>query len=497
LFANIINKLRQVLYKMKLTTGYQKINDIKGLNYDEIHYNKIALWKALYAGLSKDIHKIHYQTLEGKKKRWLKSLKMPKIVCEELARLVYNEKCEININDPSSNEEGEGEFSEYIKGVLKENRFDAIFQSQLEKNFAMGGLVAKAHVKDEKIQMVFVSADSFIPTMWRNGKVYAGVFVNSIKKGQYYYTHLEKHEWDGDTYFIRNELYRSEDSTSIGIRVNLAELFPDIEEEVPVNGLDRPLFVYTKPNIANNFDTESPLGVSIFANCIDTIESLDRAFDSFNREFRLGAKRIIVPASSVKVVPDPVTKEYRRYFDPTDEVYQAFDFTEDTDQIKDISVEIRADEHIKGIQALLDILAMQVGFSAGAFNFDGEGIKTATEVISEKSKTFRTVVSHEVTVEEFIVELIEVIRILTKLYKLARVPEEIEVNINFDDSIIKDDNADLDYYAKLKSHGFISSLKAMMMLRNLSEDEAKEELALIKEEQSIDMPEIGDLMGEE
>lgn len=495
MLTKMVNKIRQVLFKMNLTKGYQSLSSIKGLNYDTAHYNRIGLWKALYSGLSKDIHQLKYMTLEGQRKRWMKSLRMPKVMCEELAKLVYNEKCEININDPAT--EGESPFIDYVKSVLEENRFHSIFQSQLEKNYAMGGLIAKTYVEDGQIKIVFVSADAFIPTQWRNGKVYAGVFVNSSKRGEYYYTHLEKHEWDKGLYIIKNELYRSTESNSIGIRVNLSEMYPDIEEEVPIDGLGRPLFVYTKPNIANNFDTESPLGVSIFANCLDTIESLDRAFDSFNREFRLGAKRIIVPASSVKVVPDPVTKEYRRYFDPTDEVYQAFDFSEDTDQIKDISVEIRAEEHIKGIQAMLDILSMQVGFSAGTFTFDGEGVKTATEVVSEKSKTYRTVVSHETAVAEFIEELIEVIKAMAELYNLSRVPDNLEVNVHFDDSIIKDDKADLEYYSKLKNYGFISSVRAMMHLRNLSEDEAREELEEIKKEKQIDMPEIGDMIGGE
>lgn len=62
----------------------------------------------------------------------------------------------------------------------------------------------------------------------------------------------------------------------------------------------------------------------------------------------------------------------------------------DNSKIADISVEIRVEEHVSAINALLNILAMQIGFSSGAFTFDGTGVKTATEVVSEQSETFRT-----------------------------------------------------------------------------------------------------------
>src|SRR5690606_21602688 len=103
---------------------------------------------------------------------------------------------------------------------------------------------------------------------------------------------------------------------------------------------------------------------SIFANALDTLKALDIAFDSFISEFRLGKKRIIVPETAIKTVVDPNDGCVKRYFDPSDEVYQAFHFdTVDNQKIIDNSVELRVEEHIAGINALLEILAMQLGFS--------------------------------------------------------------------------------------------------------------------------------------
>src|SRR5690606_36723469 len=116
---------------------------------------------------------------------------------------------------------------------------------------------------------------------------------------------------------------------------------------------ERPLFVYLKPNEANNYDPQSPMGISIYANALDTLEALDIVFDSFVREFRLGKKRILVPASALRTVVDPESGEMHRYFDAHDEGYQAFNFIEsDAHKIQVMSFAIRVDDYIKAIQAL-------------------------------------------------------------------------------------------------------------------------------------------------
>ncbi|PGC44740.1 portal protein, partial [Bacillus wiedmannii] len=92
------------------------------------------------------------------------------------------------------------------------------------------------------------------------------------------------------------------------------------------------------------------------------LKSLDIAFDSFQREFVLGKKRIIVPASAIKYVTDPISGQQQRYFDASDEVYEAMKF-EENQEIKDISVELRVEEHKAAINALLNYYSMQTGFS--------------------------------------------------------------------------------------------------------------------------------------
>jgi A118 family predicted phage portal protein len=382
--------------------------------------------------------------------------------------------------------------------AFKRNRFYKQFQRYLEYMFAMGGMSIKVYGDEKGIRLSYVTANCFIPVSQTADEITEGVFVNETRKGDKYFTLLEWHTWDGPTYVVRNELYQSSTKAELGVKVPLSTLYPELEEETRIDGLSRPLFVYFKPNIANNIDTQSPLGISLYANALDTLKELDTAFDSFEREFRLGKKRIIVPATAVKTVVDPETGQMRRYFDANDEVYQGLNMEMDSDTIKDVSVEIRVQEHIDAINALLNILAMQIGFSPGTFTFDGQGVKTATEVVSENSKTFRTKNSHEVIIEECLKELITTICEVAELYGFFDAPDDYEVAIDFDDSVAQDRDANANYYSKLVSQGLMPKVRAIMRIHDIPEEEARKWLQEINEENAtataaqVDMFGLGD-----
>ncbi|WP_231198173.1 phage portal protein [Streptococcus equi] len=126
---------------------------------------------------------------------------------------------------------------------------------------------------------------------------------------------------------------------------------------------------------------------------------------------------------------------------------------------------------------------MQIGFSPGSFSFDGvSGVKTATEVISENSKTFRTKQSHETMVEATLKNLVAIIVDFGDLYGLIEGESKYNVTVTFDDSIAQDRTQDAQYYIGLVAAGLISKKKAMMKLFNLSEEDAELEIQTIHEE---------------
>lgn len=483
-----MNFLRKGAAYLGLIKSIEKITEHKDVSLNEEMFQKIEIWKNLYKGYHEPFHKVKYKTIDGPKTRTMLTLNMAKTSSSEMASLVYNEKCEISIDNDT--------VSQFIEEVFKNNKFDKKFQDYTEYMFAHGGMVIKPYVENDKIMLSFVTADCFIPISWRNDSIYEAVFPFEFKKRDKKYTHLEWHLWENGVYVIRNEVYESQNGADLGVKVPLKDHFPNLEEEVHISGLKRSIFSYFKPNSANNIDTQSPLGISLYANALDTMRAIDTAFDSFHREFRLGRKRIIVPAHMVKVVIDPETGQSHRYFDDTDETYEAFNGGEmDDNTIQDISVELRVEEHISAINALLNLFAMQTGFSSGTFTFDGQSMKTATEVVSEQSKTFKSKQSHEVIIEAALQELIGSIVAMGQLYNMIKAPDEYEVTVTFDDSIAEDKGAEINQQTQLVSAGLQSKKRAIMKVHGVTEEEAMEILEEIIEEEKMNAVDDSILFG--
>lgn len=473
--------------KIGLIKSIGDLSEHKDIPLNEEMYDYIDMWRSLYKGYYSKWHQLEYHTIDGTKTRRMDTLNMAKTSASEMASLVYNEKCEISIGDD------ENETALFIVDVLKNNKFDKKFQDFLEYSFAMGGMVIKPYVENDEIKLSFVTADCFIPISWQNESIREGVFINETQKGRKKYTLLEWHVWKNGVYTVKNELYESESGTDLGRKVSLDTLYPGLEPVLGMPKIEKPIFVYFKPNTANNFDTQSPLGISLYANALSVMKSIDTAFDSFHREFRLGKKRIIVPESMIKTVPDPQTGRLHRYFDATDETYESFNTGNmDDAQIHDISVDLRVEEHISAINAMLNLFAMQTGFSSGTFTFDGESMKTATEVISEQSKTFKSKQSHEIIIEAGIIDLIESILALADTYAIFKGEKELEISVAFDDSIAEDKQAEINKQVQLVQSELQSKKRAIKKIFGVTDDEAMEIIAEIAEEQKQTAPEVDD-----
>ena len=167
--------------------------------------------------------------------------------------------------------------------------------------------------------------------------------------------------------------------------------------------------------------------------------------------------------------------------------------TGDTEELKihDNSVELRIEEHISAINAFLSTLCLQLGFSAGTFTFDQhQGLKTATEVISENSKTYKTIKSHQTQIKAAIERIIHGIINVAQIYDIefdgqkisSLVSNGYEVKVNFDDSILQDRQTNINEGILLLNNGLMSKVTYMTKVLGMTEDEAKKELQRIKEE---------------
>lgn len=512
-----------------LSKEFKDIFELGGVPaFNQFYYFGIFIWKYLYKGFYAPWHRILAPTIENpRNRRDLERMDTAKAICAELAGLVWSEQCEVHVSQDAE----EQVLDEYIHDVLVKNGFWTKMQEHIEQTLALGGGAIKAWYEERRdsegniipdsgrIRLGFAMADQFIPTAWDNAQVTDGVFISREAKDGYYFTRLEWHKWDGLTYYISNEAFRSEYKTAqqnstesqdiLGFRYPLNEVYPFLNENTELKGLTTSLFAYYRTAIANNIDDNSPLGVSIYANALSTLKALDICYDSFIREFQLGKKRIIVPAQCIRTVRDPVTDELRRFFDASDEAYVALATDDPTSlKIQDNSVELRIDEHERAINAFLSILCLQLGFSAGTFTFDrATGLKTATEVISENSKTYKTIKAQQLQIKLAIAKIVDAIIQIAQLYDVKWKGYSIsqlaakgwETKVVFDDSILQDRQTNINEGILLITNGVMSKKKFLIDTLGYTKEEAEAELLEIQKESvmSIDRFDIVDTSAQE
>lgn len=405
--------------------------------------------------------------------RQLLRLNMAKVLCDSLSALTFAEQCEITLDNEV--------YQQYIDNALNANGFWRQLPELLCSAYALGGCVLKCYLEGGEPKIDYIIADRFVPVRWDGRSISEGIFISTINHGNDFF-HLLEYNGSGRSEF---KLFKSNGENILGNEVALSELFPELQPVVDYPGAV-PMFAYFKPFVSNNEEYDTPLGMSVYANCLDTLRSLDTIFDSFMREFVLGKKRIIVPSSCIRTVVDPNSGEQLRYFDSDDEAFVALKSEGEKDvKITDNTAELRVEQHVSAINAYLNILCMQTGLSAGTFSFDvQQGMKTATEIISQESKTARTVKNHKNLLTEAIEGVVHALVVLGRMS--GALPEQAyTVTVGWHDNIIVDENTLIDNNIKLVSAGLKSKIRAIMDVQKCDEETARQELERISQEASV------------
>ncbi len=430
-------------------------------------YSDIQRWEDIYNG-GGDWRYTRKGGIQGGTRR-LASLGAAKALCGELARLCFTEGTAMCYSDSDT--------EKLVNRVLKESRFAERFPEFLEKVFALGGGVIKVYPGggsqpgETEIRVDFVTADCFLPTGWNSREITGGAFASRIMSGGKSYILAETQEMDGGALVIRNKLFREN-----GAEADIGAVLPGLRQQSRIEGIGSPLFVYLSAGASRRsvLPGECPLiGSSVFAGAEDTLRSIDTVFDSLGREFILGKKRIIVPAYAVRGEWDSDGNK-RQYFDVNDEVFQAMS-TSDAEELKitDNTGELRVEEHIQALGELLDLLCMQAGLSEGALSFKDGTIKTAAEVVSRNSRTYRTQAFYRLMISEALSRMVQNICILGKM--AGELPDGASESASavFADGAAEDDGTRADRAVKLYSAGVISRARALSQIYGISLEEAQ------------------------
>lgn len=493
---NLIQKVKDFFNRGRYNMETSNLNSI--LEHPKVavtqsEFNRIQLNLAYYQSKFDDVEYIN--TDGDRKRRKMQHLPIARTVAKKIASLVYNEQAEITADDDTLND--------FLNDMLGNDRFNKNFERYLESCLALGGLAMRPYVDGDKIRVAFIQAPVFLPLQSNTQDVSsAAIITKTIKsesKKNVYYTLVEFHEWvtqdgqevgstkDKNLYRITNELYKSTSDGTLGDRVNLSELYPDLQPVTTIQGLSRPLFVYLKTPGMNNKDINSPLGLSIFDNAKTTIDFINRTYDEFMWEIKMGQRRVIVPEQITQLKVQDIHGEikFKRRFDTDQNVYmQVGAGNMDSGSIIDLTTPIRSSDYISAISEGLKLFEMQIGVSSGMFTFDGQGVKTATEIVSENSDTYQMRNSIVALVEQAIKELCVSMCELGKAVGVysGEIPELDDISVNLDDGVFTDRHAELDYWMKMVAAGFATQKRGIAKVLNITNEEAEKELAEINGE---------------
>ena len=444
-------------------------------------------WQTTYQGDGVPWATVSSDQVDKPRRRML--LKPAKTLVQYISRLNMAE-CTVSV-------EGDHRQS-FIDTVLKQNRFRKNARKADERAEALGGIAIKPYASGGRLMIDFVRPECFIPLTWDNGGIREAMFVSRTVRNRTFYTKAEVHRFGAlgklhiDTY-----LFESQSESDVGSQVGFTRLpeFAAMEPHIVLNRFE-PVFSYICPSLNDSDMTDCPLGISRFADAKDVIKACDIAFDELQVERLMSEKMIFASQYMVDKSIDIDGMPKIRYNHDT-RVFQILNIDGKENQMPEtFDPSFKINEHVKDLQRQLDLLCFKCNLDVGSLSFDGDGgIKTATEIRSQNSKTYSTVSDNQTVLSEAFEHLIRSLLWMGGEMGLIS-PGDADVKVTFDDSITPDHDTFIKEGVLLLQSGAISKRRFMTEYRGLTEEEADSEIAQINAENgaaSVDL--FGNLEG--
>lgn len=422
--------------------------------------------------------------------RTMYTLGMAKRVAEDWAGILYSERDEIKLGKEAN--------QKYIDKKTKELKLNEVISDNIENAFALGTIGTIVRIENAtslngevvanentKFKLINLTANQVVPLRVENNTVVDCAFVSENKNGQneneYY---IELHTLQNGVYHIEN-IYLDEKGDEI-VKSNVAKQY-DTKSNIP-------LFNLLKPRIVNNIDNNSGMGISVYANAIDQLKDTDIKYHNFVMDFYLGGKKIFYDKKLVnyrQTIVDGKTVDVPVY--PDDVTKQQFLCTNSNDMsnmnekplMTEYNPSLRVDDNERGINLSLNLLAFKCGLGKARYKFENGSIMTATQFLGENSDFISNAKKHRNAVNEYVTGIVRAILLLGKLVFKEKLDENDEINlVDKDGFLISEEDMKKEDREAL-AMGLMSKITYLMKYRGLTEEQAREELKKIDEENSV------------
>ena len=349
---------------------------------------------------------------------------------------------------------------------------------------AKGGLMLKPYPRGKEIIVDAVQADMFYPIAFdSNGNMTSCVFADQKTIGQNFFTRLEFHQFAPSAYRITNTAWKSSVRDMLGTQINLTDVsdWADILPDATILNIEKPLFAYFKMPFANNIDTSSPLGVSIYARVAHgdnpLLRQADQQWTDFLWEFESGKRAVYtdVLAFGKDAAGKPIL--------PNQRLYRLLDINSKVDGkgfFEDWTPTLREVNLLNGLDAILRRVEFNCGLSYGVLSNPQAVALTATEIKNSQQRYYSTVTDIQKALEDALNDLLYAMDTWATLANLA--PRgAYSVGYQFDDSVVTDH--DTQFQQDLLALDRVMS-RVEFRMRNYGEDEptARKMIALVDAE---------------
>lgn len=508
---SFMRKLKRLMHKGGVKLGLVQqhslgsITDDPRIKVPAEEYDRIRKAKQYYQD---KLDPVEYWTTKGKQKRPLNSLNVLKSASQALASLMFNERCSIKVNDPK--------LQNLLDEIFKDNNYYLDQETHLETWIALGSGAIRPYVENDRIKLSWANATEVYPLEANTTQVDQIAISRRLQKiennNAVYYTLLEFHQWGNWTtdeqgrkyrpYIITNELYRSGDPNTIGEQVPLdyVDEYAGLSPTTTINYLEKPLFAFYRNAGANNKNLVSPLGIGLCDNWFKTVDDINMVHDGFEWEVKTGYRRVSIPRSWVRRQQNmnghQIPEDQQYFWDPNDAVFVPVNSKDDTSSFKDLSINIRNEQYEGAMDFFLRELENDLRLSPGTFTVTPSGVQTATEVVTNNSKTYQTRSSYLTMLEKTIDQLVYAIAELLRTGKLwsdgkARWNGDIDqlvITPDFNDGVFVDQEAQRSADLQAVQASVMPKIQFIMRNYDLSEEEAKKWLQQIQDEQSPTPP---------
>ena len=309
-----------------------------------------------------------------------------------------------------------------------------------EYGLAKGSLIIKPIVTQSGLMTQFIQADKFYPLSFdSSGELSRCVLIDQKRSGRTVFTRMEIHSIENGVLTVSNRAFRSMSDGVLGGRIQLAEVpeWAGLADEQSFTGTNKLPFGLFRCPLANQIDSDSPLGVSIYSRATEHIKEADRRYSDICWEYESKQAAVHLAESMMKY-----DRENDRYIAPAgrERLYRALPYSSgasDKPLVDVYSPEIRSSAYFEGFNAQLRLIEFDCSLAYGTISDPQTVDKTATEVEASKQRSYTMITDCQAAMTTALNDWAEGALFWARLYGLER-SGSVRLDLDWGDSILAD-----------------------------------------------------------